>query len=76
MSCTRLASAAAFTVAAAVGATLVPLTAHAAPVGSGTPLIIELGAPAPAGDDAGHRDQTPDTEWNSCCVAVPLGQWS
>ncbi|MFK4227762.1 LPXTG cell wall anchor domain-containing protein [Streptomyces sp. NPDC019890] len=44
----RLASAA-FTVAAAVGATLVPLTAHAAPVGSGTPLTIELGAPAPAG---------------------------
>ncbi len=45
----RLASAAAFTVAAAVGSTLVPLAAHAAPVASDKPLTIELGTPAPAG---------------------------
>lgn len=45
----RFASAAALTVAAAVGTTLVPLSAHAAPVAPQKPLTIELGTPAPAG---------------------------
>ncbi|HZX39131.1 MAG TPA: LPXTG cell wall anchor domain-containing protein [Streptomyces sp.] len=47
----RLAAAAAITVVATAGATLVPLTAaaHATPAGSGKPLTIELGVPAPGG---------------------------
>ncbi|MFK4223428.1 LPXTG cell wall anchor domain-containing protein [Streptomyces sp. NPDC019890] len=73
----RFASAAALTVAAAVGTTLVPLAAYAAPVASGKPLTIELGTPAPAGPltRGGATETFTFTVKNSSDKAVDFLPW-
>lgn len=73
----RFASAAALTVAAAVGTTLVPLAAYAAPAPSGKPLTIELGTPAPAGPltRGGASETFTFTVKNSSDKAVDFQPW-
>ncbi|MFF3455815.1 hypothetical protein ACFYXH_16155 [Streptomyces sp. NPDC002730] len=73
----RFASAAALTVAAAVGTTLVPFSAHAAPVASSKPLTIELGTPAPSGPltRGGASETFTFTVKNSADKAVDFQPW-